>query len=133
MKVKMRKIYYCEHCGKHRHTKLSMEKHESRCLKNPNRKCGFCGKYGNYHDVSKLVDILKKLGLEAVRKEAENCPACILAAIVQSGINNDETQSFDYEKEAYSWWSDFNQGIEMSHERMGRNSAVLQRMPAFRN
>jgi len=42
MKVKLKDVYYCDYCGKHTLTKLSMANHESHCTLNPNRICRVC-------------------------------------------------------------------------------------------
>lgn len=40
MIVKLKKVYYCEHCGRRR--LASVKRHEEICTLNPDRDCGFC-------------------------------------------------------------------------------------------
>ncbi len=39
MKERLKKIYYCDFCKKHRMMINAMEKHEDSCTLNPNRVC----------------------------------------------------------------------------------------------
>jgi hypothetical protein len=103
--------YYCDHCRKGGCSKHHMEKHERRCIRNPNRQCGFC-------EVEKLTPIampelisaLDSGGLQALKEAAHNCPACILAAIVQSKVKDgdDYYVEFDYKEEVKAFWADRN-------------------------
>jgi hypothetical protein len=68
-----------------------MERHESGCIRNPNRKCGFCaayeqwgGEYQHQTTLAALIDVLQANGLEALKEAAGKCPGCVFAAIVQS-------------------------------------------------
>lgn len=64
-------------------------------------------------------------GLDRLRDESENCPACMLAALVQCGahkpgfllmtkgaalmwIGNSNIPLFDFKAECKSWWEEFN-------------------------
>ena len=106
--------YYCEFCGKSSCAAGHMSKHEQRCTANPNRVCGFCSLHPDFpvSDVSlqSLVDLcpnpddflvstddygcryytpqlrpLIEAALQDLRSKTE-CPACILAALRQSGL-----------------------------------------------
>jgi len=48
------------------------------------------------------------VGLAQVRKVSNNCPACIMAAIRQSGIPVPAVSEFNFTKEMRSAWADFN-------------------------
>ena len=88
--------FICEHCGKKQLAKGSMRRHEKRCTANPGRECKMCdqveiaGLSTNTVGLSRLVEILSdreaspKNRMAAIREETD-CPACILAAIRQSG------------------------------------------------
>lgn len=89
--------FICEHCGKKQFAKGSMRRHEKRCTANPGRECKMCGQVDaaglstNIVGLARLVEILSdreahpKARMDAVRAETD-CPACILAAIRQSGV-----------------------------------------------
>lgn len=95
--------YYCEHCRRGGCSASSISEHEKRCIYNPVRNCGLCG--AKSVSVAPHIDILNNEGLCALRN-ALDCPACILAAIVQTrkadkDHNREEGcyDSFDYQKE----------------------------------
>jgi hypothetical protein len=92
------KAYICDHCGKKQYAKGAMARHERHCTANPGRKCRLCervevatgGDKANV-DLAVLVEVLKNSSLlpmdrMAKVRELTDCPACILAAIRQSGI-----------------------------------------------
>lgn len=127
--------YYCDHCKKSGGSKSSMEKHENGCIRNPNRVCGFCAALERVGgDVTRrtlqtLVVVLQERGLESLRKEAEFCPGCTFAAIVQSRqqqeaeFKNRATpfkdyifepkegfifqEQYDFKADVKSFWSEF--------------------------
>lgn len=130
MKAIKRWRYYCEYCGKSGGHKYWMEKHEKSCTANPNRTCGFCGHADLDPDHKKLdrivtkavkeftnlldlwaktrvhidqdLDILNKRTNEELIKAAENCPACVLAALKR----NPESHyiEFDYQAAKKRFW-----------------------------
>lgn len=92
--------YYCDFC---KHAKCrSVEKHEAHCTANPNRLCGMC-KWDRKEPkpIAELKAALTK-GLETLRQVTQ-CPACILAAIRQSGSTSYEYE-FDYRAEGEAYW-----------------------------
>lgn len=98
MITKLVKRYYCEHCSKGGMTK-AIAKHEQTCIKNPARVCWVCAEFERESaSLSELISALEN-GLNAV-KEITDCPACILAAIVQSRINGSDDCwiEFDYKE-----------------------------------
>jgi hypothetical protein len=116
--------YYCEFCKKSGCSAGHLKKHEKGCTANPNRECGLCRTAGlEQEPTAKLVSILmEKIPVEEQMKKlrdiTENCPACILSAIRQSGLQHwdfDEdgiekgpNYNFDYKKEAALFWSEIN-------------------------
>lgn len=126
MKVKNKKVYYCDFCGKHRLTINSIENHEKHCTLNPNRECGMCGEKANYKKEIEFVNrnykILiskrdkKTYGIEGTYcenfrnkikklKERIDCPACVLSILRQSKIDNVYFE-YDYKEEAEKWWQE---------------------------
>jgi hypothetical protein len=113
MTTKTVKRYYCDHCKKGGCSKPTMAKHEARCIKNPLRYCGFCEK-GELHPapLPELVAELVAHGdIEALKKAADGCPACVLSAIVQSKVQRKPEDGddgnwiqFDYKKEVAEFW-----------------------------
>lgn len=65
-------------------TKPSMVRHETMCAYNPARVCPLCK--AEREEQRPLADIIAALetGLDAARDAANHCPACLLAAVVQS-------------------------------------------------
>ena len=100
-----------------------MRKHEERCTLNPQRKCGVCAMMDEEQPT--MAALLEPFaGIEAgeectfdvavlntalaqVRNVA-NCPACIMAAIRQSGIPVPVVEGFNFTEEMRSIWADFN-------------------------
>ena len=81
MKSVLRMRHYCDFCKKSTGTKPSMEKHEKSCTANPERVCRMC----SFADLEQqpFADLVKANtfeGFEALKKLAQGCPACILAA-----------------------------------------------------
>ena len=94
MKTKMRPRYYCDHCPKGTGSASFMRRHERGCTANPARVCGFCGRNGDVQDLATIL-VTPQLAVSlnpwegrmvALREATDNCPACILAAIRQSGV-----------------------------------------------
>jgi hypothetical protein len=134
----MRKVkrwrYYCDFCGKSGGSKYHMENHERSCTLNPKRHCNMCDyiEDEDYPDLQKMIAIIScsvedcipcidsqfeelwfKDGFteESVLKELHeisSCPACILAAIRQSGVPPYLFGSFDFKKEKDQLWADIN-------------------------
>jgi len=120
MKKKQVWRYYCEFCYKSSGTEKAMKKHELHCTMNPNRLCRMCKlKGGTQISISRLVALLPKYKVSTntednglsknyckaleeamikLRRETQNCPACILAALRQAGIPMILVE-FDYKQE----------------------------------
>lgn len=121
--------YWCDHCKKGGCQKAAIAKHEKHCVRNPDRSCRMClhvrepgeGTPPNASykpDTAALIVALEMAdnggrdGVAELRKAADGCPACMLAAILQyrekHGIerfNEDgECFQFDYKKECEDVW-----------------------------
>lgn len=101
MRIKTVQRYYCDHCNKGGFKKALMESHESSCCKNPKRFCMFCHDFGlNPQPLEKLISLADEIpnkdagqdvAIQALRDAADECPACMLAAILQrSGPDYDQ-------------------------------------------
>ena len=125
MKKKRVWRYYCEYCKKSGCSSYHMQRHEIICTMNPDRHCGMC----DVADIPQqpMEDLISsigdgKSGIEKLRELTENCPACILAAIRQSGVQKftvdadgylnenfiTEFDEFDFKQERDSFWSEIN-------------------------
>ncbi len=126
--------YYCDYCKKANCSGASIKKHESRCTLNPNRACGFCGILEQpQSDLVKAMELLPEpkdylkehcesglysyVGLEKavedvmpkLRDFVGNCPACIMAALIQKGIPVPMVTSFNFKERCQEVWADFNE------------------------
>ena len=97
--------YYCDFCKKVNGSSFHMKRHEKNCTANPERGCGLCERLGgNPTPMTELIKVLgigDNKGMDDLREITENCPACILAAIRQSGIM--DSSSLEIEQESRSW------------------------------
>lgn len=124
MKVKIKKVYYCDFCKKR--SLRSLAQHEKHCTGNPDRECRLCDnksikpiieKYKKLFTVEKMgtewpvlrVTFKKKFTLKNIIDELDyRCPNCILAIIRALGLNRwymkGKIEYFDYKKELEEWW-----------------------------
>ena len=127
MKIKIKKVYYCEFCGKH--SLKPLNKHEKHCTMNPNRECHLCEnyahinlpkiieKYKNSYELKeedvgmegfksvKIVWKNEKITIDEIMNDVENCPVCALTVIRCAGLNKFPIDLyFDYQKELKKWW-----------------------------
>lgn len=101
MRSAQRTRYYCDHCNRGSGSPSAMLRHEKGCTANPNRVCsmhykvtGGCGPL----PLKTLLEVFMNPALgkdwqermKRLRDEADNCPACILATIRQSGVQKYE-------------------------------------------
>ena len=128
--------YYCEFCKKSGGSGGHMKRHEQGCTMNPKRVCGVCKMLEEvqqginhlilqlpspsdyiheYHepdiDVVSFVDeltVAANKALPGLREEANNCPACIMAAIRQAGIPVPMVTDFDFKADMEEVWSCIN-------------------------
>jgi hypothetical protein len=116
MKRKQVWRYYCDFCGKGGCSASSMSQHEKHCTMNPKRDCRMCEIAGNYQQpMAELIALIPKnhfdfndAVLTALRDATENCPACILAVLRQSGITATYA-GFRYDEECKQFWADINE------------------------
>ncbi len=124
MKSKRVLRYYCDHCRKGGCNKWCMEKHEKRCVRNPQRICGFCSlSQLSQKSISELIHALGSGGMPALKEAATNCPACILSALVQARFTPVDGGSiyydFNYKEAVAEFWREHRalQAEEMANLR----------------
>lgn len=126
--------YYCDFCKKAGLSKHFMQRHEDHCTLNPLRKCRMCvfANGGNGAALPELLALLPNpvearisemngwepaywafvdkanAALPILREAADNCPACIMAALRQKGIPVPMIESFDFKKECADIFSEVN-------------------------
>jgi hypothetical protein len=116
--------YKCEYCGKTSGSGGHMSRHEKSCTANPNRYCRMCGRTG----IDGLIEALAPgddEGVNRLRKAANGCPACMLAAVRQSGFQTPPDEDgqgksvpFNYQIEKNEFWKRVNEERE-SREHYG--------------
>lgn len=133
MKTKTATRYYCDYCERSSDSASHMARHEKHCTMNPERQCRVCG-FLELHQKPMIVlrgcfpiktDVMVQdefgytvtylgslkigEGLTKLRELTENCPACILATIRQSGIPVPAVEGFDFMAEMAAAWTSFNE------------------------
>jgi len=111
MKVKVKKVYYCDFCKKHRLLSNVITEHEKHCTANPKRQCLMCEGVEEY-----VFKIIKSGSEDYERKTIEvdgtECPACTLSFIRLNKITNikikGKSEDWDYKKQVETWWKDRN-------------------------
>lgn len=109
MRVKKVNRYYCDFCRKAGCSAGHLKRHETSCTANPNRVCNVCKMVeGVQKPIAELLAVLPKgdSAVKALRELTNNCPACILAALRQSGCA--AYSSFRFVDEMASVWSEIN-------------------------
>lgn len=94
MRTKKVTRHYCDHCGKGMFTKPAMIRHEAICFANPHRSCPVCGCEDT--NVELLKESLEKKGMEGLKQDTMNCPACIASAVRLNNISGGDWIEFDY-------------------------------------
>lgn len=105
MRTRTVKRHYCDYCKKAMSQRPAMERHERVCTMNPNRHCDICET--SCLDGTELAELIAVLPQEpdiksqtwndeidaaitaaipTLRNKADGCPACMLAALRQSGM-----------------------------------------------
>jgi len=100
--------YRCDYCKKAGGSKFHMAKHEKGCTARPDRICGICDKDGLWQKTSaEIVNILDTEGFNAMKKYVHNCPACILAGLRQTKLDNGDNEGrrhdWDFKKAIADW------------------------------
>jgi len=122
MRSKKRWRHYCDYCKKSGAQGPTMERHEAHCTLNPQRGCRMCEAAGleqqPMEDLIEALDNGRALGdcdaegMKELRKLAQGCPACMLAAIRirhAGGPGAQETWDFDFRQEANRFWARLNE------------------------
>jgi len=121
MKTKTVKRFYCEHCGKGGQSARWILWHEAACTKNPNRVCRYCGERGipfvgierpteqSLAEVNELGPNSRefKADVEKALKATDECPACTLAALRDSGWPM-WVFPFEFKEVKAAWWEERN-------------------------
>jgi hypothetical protein len=98
-----RPVYYCEHCKRHRIKPEAILRHEPRCIYNPLRsECGWHKGLKPAAPADLALVFKDDPDVEWLRKMADGCPACMLAAVVQArrlGLHDEYAWEFDYRAE----------------------------------
>lgn len=129
MTEKTKTVFYCDFCRKHGLSRRAMEKHELYCTMNPNRRCRWY--LNDYYPSARMLssgsDTTHRMRrglprwvrifaladeytppeerekfMARLREHALGCPACMLAAIRQSGVDTWRIRGdggWDYERE----------------------------------
>ena len=128
MRREKRWRYYCEFCKKSGASGYHIQRHENACTMNPNRHCKMCEIAGlDQKPIEVLVDAIEDLKIsqeadsfgmtisltgdeketiEQLRDIASGCPACMLAALRQSGIAEFVNWRFEDEKKDFWEWGE---------------------------
>lgn len=129
--------YYCDFCKKAGGSAGHMTRHERGCTANPNRVCGVCAQAEAAPEpLAKLVEFVRskmvwdkhvpedcepyahldKEMTEELRRLADGCPVCMLAALRQSKAYP-PSGAFDMKAELKSLWNEINsQKQAQSHD-----------------
>lgn len=102
MRILRKLRYYCDFCKKSGGQRRAMEVHETHCTSNPARECRMC-------DAAELVtqsipDLFAAFAISFTELVAlaENCPACILAALVQDRKRGADAIQSQMSEESYA-------------------------------
>jgi hypothetical protein len=93
--------FSCEFCKRGWFDRKKCAAHESRCIKNADRVCGFClSRSITQTPLPELLDLLDDHGLDVdrLRDAAKGCPMCMLAAV--STVNRLE----GWRRSSEDWW-----------------------------
>jgi hypothetical protein len=115
--------YKCDFCGRVGYSPAHMRKHEIGCTANKNRTCRMPVHGGDpSKPVIELAAFLNRhdedFGMKALREACSDCPACILAAIRCSGIQQGHDEGdcpdlkFNFRKELSAMWDEYNEAPE---------------------
>lgn len=106
LKVVTKTVYYCPFCRKKGFTRPAMQSHLESCVKNPDRRCGWCsGRTDLEPPLSREEIHAGDLSRCNAHHESDNglpCPVCTLAEIIKAGCSSGEvggwhTPGWDYE------------------------------------
>lgn len=112
--------YRCDFCKRSGCSAVHIARHELGCTANPNRECGICKLIGNVQvPTEELVATLAGATQETIDRQVQalsslcdGCHACMLAAIRQSGVQEDIIVPFDYMEAHKEFWNTRNERCE---------------------
>ncbi len=116
MRAVLKKVYYCEFCGKR--SLRSLATHEKYCTGNPDRECRMCADAVNVREIAPTVVLISPPGYEAPVIPLEvlfgitGCPACVLSLIIAvrrihaGGQHLFAEPDFNYKGEVERWWGE---------------------------
>lgn len=128
MRTAMRPRYYCDHCNKGSGSPSAMKRHERGCTLNPQRNCQMCARLADEGGPEpapprdELLRVMDNDGFAAMCKAANDCPACILAALRSRNTSgefggyhvpgpDDGRNAWSYTSAKTAWWADFNEKL----------------------
>ena len=137
---KTKTVFYCSHCKKHGLSRRAMEKHELHCTMNPDRRCrwhlleeapsarmvasGADTTHRMRRGLPRWVRMFAPLDerrIDRLRIHAHYCPACMLSAIRQCGIDRwlviDHTAIWDYGEEVERYRKEERENWEYEERR----------------
>lgn len=130
MRIKTKKVYYCDYCKKH--SLRSLTTHEKHCTGNPNRECrlecdtvdlpGLIEKYKSQlitkNDTLGFLELVEKPSIKDIKNDTGHCPNCTLAIMRCAEIGYYYSkEEFDYKRELQSWWDMVNEIERQSDEQ----------------
>lgn len=148
MKIIKKNVYYCEFCNKKSLAAHATSSHEKHCTANPNRHCRICemsttiqdevneyksrftlqkneqtqdifsDKFFNTDEyIVRWVD--KPVTIDELRERFDDCPACILSILRQTGMNKHYFHfEFDFKQEMQEA---FDEKIRRENEMRSQN------------
>lgn len=124
MRIKTKTVYYCDYCSERRFRREAMAKHECHCTMNPGRTCRWAQleygprtRYGAHsfrRGLPRWVRLrapLVEADLDKLRDHVGGCPACMLAALRQSGVE------YHYDAETHNHMFDYQEEVKEYRER----------------
>lgn len=115
--------YYCEHCRKGGQSAGCIRRHEAGCTANTDRVCGMCAHARlQQKPLAELIPHVAdgEWGIKELSNAVEGCPACILAAIRQSGINKncspEEYLWYDFKTAMTEWFQQQREDESAQHD-----------------
>lgn len=125
MRTKSVLRHYCDFCNKGGFKKMDMFRHESICIRNPDRKCGLCEDYRLETKPIPVLIAAIETSIAALSEACEGCPACMLAAIVQSrdpqASKSENWVDFDYKTQL----NEFHQEARSRRDSLQPRTAIL--------
>ena len=92
--------YYCDHCSKGWFHKSAAARHEVICYRNSSRACLRC------QGQARIVKPINERVGKDIESLGQECPDCLMAAVIQHNMRLDDDPNYDseyvlYPKDAY--------------------------------